>query len=198
LVAGTFIPFAFTHHPFVSLFALTSLVFAPALWYICDRMDKSMTPSKRRIRKTSEEIWARYRSLKSIVGVEPALSHNVGQLLDEAAFIYQKHFTPDKPVKNPSEPYARALNALEEAMARMLELGKPASVQAQELELASGWAKPLLQEMRDMDRALEHHRQAAAATELLGGSDPIAGLREARLELQRTESAMIELEQHRS
>jgi hypothetical protein len=172
---------------------------AAVAWAVCDRLDKAIRPSKARIRQHSEAIWGRYRGISNMVGIEPAVSAPVAAILDEAAGIYLKHW----PVANPprflsEDAYGRGLIAIEEAMARLLELAIPPTARAQELELSAGWAEPLLKEMRAMDEALDRHRQAGLALRPDGSPDPIAGLRHARQELQGLESAYDELEERQS
>lgn len=186
----------FARIPQVFWGALAVAAIAAPVWILFDRMDKSIRPAKARIRQLSEQIWDRYRRFSNLAGVEPALAHSVGEVLDEAAAIYLKHSTIDAAQRKLlSEPQVRSINALEEAMARMLDLAMPQTVRSQELELGAGWARPLLQEMKDLDRALDQYKQGSLAPRSDGSVDPLAALREARLELQSIETAVSELEQ---
>jgi len=157
-------------------------------------LDRSIRASKKRIRKQCEQIWARYRKLGNIVGIEPALAPEVGKALDEAAGIYMKHEPNLAKGKDLSSPQARGALALEEALAKILELAEPENVRAQELSLSAGWAQPLLNEMSVMDGSLERYAQIGAMNRITP-NDPLANLREARLELQGIEAAASELEQ---
>lgn len=174
-------------------------VAAGVLWKVFDHMDRKISPSKARLRKLADVVMKRYSGFGNIVGLDPALSPTVGEVLDQAAAIYMKHSaaTPSKDSKLFADSQAKAVRALEDAMARMMELAEPQGVRAQELELSKGWARQLLQEMRGMDRALDAHAQSLAASSVAGAIDPMAGLREARLELQRIDTAVDELEQNR-
>lgn len=169
--------------------------FGGGVWFFLDHLDKTIPKSRAKIRKLSQKIWLRYRKITNIVGVSPALMPAVGEMLEEAAGIYLRH-SKDVP-KNldvASGSRERALRALEDAMARMLELGEPPTVRGQELEMGAGWAEPLLAEMRETDRMLERH-VPAELIEPRETLDPLAALREARIELQRVDTAVEELEQ---
>lgn len=179
--------------PILCSVGLCLFALAGATWLGFNQLDKAITPTKARLRKNAEQIWTRYRRLSNVVGVDPALSPTVGAMLEEAAAIYFKHAPPKKRQKV-VDPQAKAIQAIEEGMAKMLELGKADTIQAQELELSCGWAEPLLSEMREVDRAIEQYRQVSAA-QAVQSSDPLVHLREARQELQSIESAIIELEQ---
>jgi hypothetical protein len=199
LVAGVgslvFIGLALAISPFYLLGVLGFGVLAAGLWFVLDSLDKRIPRSRAQLRKLGEEIWKRYQSFANMVG-QPALAPSVCEVLDEAASIYLKHSNETEAKQSlQGEARIRAVQALEEAMARLLELGKPTSVQAQELELQVGWARPLLQEMRDTDKALTHHLQTALAAQAINTADPLSNLRDARMELLGNENAMIELEQ---
>lgn len=168
---------------------IVNVVLMGALWKVLDYFDRAITPSKARIRKLGDGIWHRLHEFGNLVGVQPALSPTVGQVLDEAAAIYIKHSAQQEADdKVFGESYAKARRALEEAMARMLELAVPATPQQQELLFAAGWALPLLQEMRDMDLALSQPLEASLP------NDPLANLRAARMEILGIETAIDELE----
>jgi len=184
---------AWVKHPAFALGVLGMWAVAGALWLVFDRMDKSISRSKARVRKLSKEIWERYHSLGHIIGAASPVAPSVAAMLDDAAAIYLKHAASD--AKSLDEPRIKAIRAIETAMARMLDLAMPVTVGAQELELGAGWAQPLLQEMKEIDKALD--RYAIADSQGLLSGDPLAGLREARLELQGIETAVGELEQTR-
>lgn len=169
-------------------------IVAGATWAIFDYLHRQIGTTKAKIRTLCEKLTHRYSGLSNIVGMNPALAASVGIVLDEAAGIYMKHCS-DSPKQEGlySEAQGKAVKALEEAMAKMLELSTPEQAAAQELELERGWARPLLAEMQELDAALGQH---AKALERSGSSDALAGLREARSELQRIDTAIDELEEH--
>jgi hypothetical protein len=55
------------------------------------------------------------------------------------------------------------------------------------------WAEPLLVELRVLDQSLLEHAKLAERQAL---ADPLANLREARVELETSNTAAEELEQH--
>ncbi len=188
---GVFIPLALIKNPDFILGAVVTAAIAAATWVVFDRLDKAIAPSLSQIRKSSKSLLYRMVSFTNIVGVEPALDPEVGEILDEAAGIYMKHSAA---IKEGYSSASKIATALEDAMARMMDLSTPVGARAQEMELARGWAPPLLQEMRDADKALDQHVQAGLPTQTT--NDPLAALREARMELQMTDAASQELEQN--
>ena len=88
-----------------------------------------------------------------------------------------------------------AVQALESAMANLLELAEPSGAQMQVQALAAGWAEPLLLEMRELDTALDAHARIAATERAVRGNETLAGLRDARLGLQKLDSAIEELDE---
>ena len=190
----TFIGLAFTVNAFFIFGIIGSGAIAAGLWFLLDWLDKLIPRSRARLRKLGEEIWKRYEGFGNSLGISPALSPGVATILDEAAAIYLKHSNPRAPQKVANDPRSKALQALEESMAQMLELARPTTVLAQDHELSTGWAQPMLQEMREMDRALDQHMQAALAAQAIDSADPLANLRDARQELQGNRTAMDELE----
>jgi hypothetical protein len=97
---------------------------ATIVWFILDSYDKRISRSKARIRTLSKQIVQRVCGLSNIVGVEPAVSPAVGPVPDEAAAIYLKHCSdhPNQTERPYNEGRMKAEGALEEAMARMMEL----------------------------------------------------------------------------
>ena len=173
---------------------------AVVLLLMFNYMARRISPGKARVRKRTKQLAQRICGFSNIVGVEPALAPLVGIMVDEAARIYLKHCSEDKPVRE--EMFAssreRAERAIEEGMARMLELGTQPSIIAQDLELQRGWAQPLLQEMRDLDTALDQHMKSSLGEPTSATPDPLAQLRQARHELQNLDSALGELEQQQN
>ena len=72
-----------------------------------------------------------------------------------------------------------------------MELGVPESVSAQKLCLEAGWAVPLLEEMRAVDKVLTRQIQLESEH----AEDPLARLREIKMELIHSERALEELDQ---
>jgi hypothetical protein len=160
---------------------------------------KSIPPSRAALRKRSRKMLDRMVRLKSLLGLEPALSPTVGEVLDEAARLYLKVSAPRPGDENRGglwdEARAKAVAAMEDAMSRMLQLVEHENPQAQEIELSRGWAQALLEEMKSLERALEEHDRSGARSALAEpGLDALAGLRDARVELERLDSAAAELE----
>lgn len=162
------------------------------LWFLLMRLDQRVSKSKAKLRKLCEEIWHRYCDFSNLVGIDPALSDRVGSILDEAAGIYLKHSRTETVL---DESHKRALEALENAMAQMLELGRLKSVPEQELEFSAGWAVPLIQAMRELDQDLDRYRMNALAAAAVDSRDPLRQLREARIELQSRHQAIEEIEE---
>jgi hypothetical protein len=172
---------------------------ATGLWFLFDALDRRIPRTKAQLRKLSEGIWQRYKGVANMIGVNPTLSPSVAPILDEAAGIYLKHLNAaDTRKQVQGESMARAVQALEEAMVRLLELGQPLTREAQDLELNAGWAMPILQEMRDTDQALDRHLQTANAAQAINSADPRANLRDARMELLGHQTAIEELERDRT
>lgn len=173
-----------------------ALVIAAAAWYVFHRLDGTITGATRRIRGLAEVLLKRYAGCGNIMGVEPAVDGEVGAVLDEAAGIYVKHAAVPTKTDLPviQEARADAVRALESAMASLMELARPVSAAAQRQALAAGWAHPLLAEMRELDRTLDAHARNAVAGRDSVGDDPLAGLRDARLRIEKIDSAIDELE----
>lgn len=190
---GLVVAAVWMHSALLLLWPVISALLGIGAYLLFDHMDKQIPKSRARLRKQAKQVLTRYSSLANLVGVAPALSPQVATVLDQACEITLKHLsTPTRRAQ--SEPQAVALSALEDALARMFDLAKATSVEAQDAELSRGWAQPLLDEMRQLDRSLERHR-ASVRTHGLEADDPLARLREARLELQRSEAAIEELDQ---
>ncbi|HWD40456.1 MAG TPA: hypothetical protein VG944_16525 [Fimbriimonas sp.] len=187
VAVGSTVPFFLGKGNIFILGPVLMSILAVASWFIFDMLDKRIPASKVKVRALCEDLSHRYGGFQSIVGLDPALHPQVGQILDEAAGIYLKHASKADPKIAPS----KALIALEESMGQILELGKPQGARAQEAELAGGWASSLLQEMRELDQVLDRQ----ALTQSGRAELQIMKLREARMEIQGIESAMAELEQ---
>jgi hypothetical protein len=182
-------------NPAALVWALGSCAAAYGLWALLDRCDRAVSRSKVRIRALSRQLRTRYHALTHLIGVEPALSPAVASILDEASGIYLRHAGPCPPERRGllDAPRTRALEAMEEGLARLMELSEPAAPHAQELQLGRGWAQPLLEEMRGLDRLLIELEDGSRTPLCEEADDPLARLREARAELERLDSAVVEL-----
>jgi len=187
------VPLFLARSPFVILEIPAFGALAWGVWFLCDHLDRTIPRSRARIRQQCEQILKRYAALGSVVGIDPALTPSVGSAINDAAGIYLKHTADIRASRGLETAHGRAMAALEEGMAKMLELAAPQTAQAQEAELSRGWAPALLKEMQDLDKALDV--QAKSQIHSQTGNDPLAALREARLELKMIESANDELEQ---
>ncbi len=188
---AVFLPMAIKNAPWGLLWPIGFALVSALVWRLFDYLVRSIPNARRRIRMISEAVMNRMGKLTNVVGVEPAISPRVGEVLDEAAAIYLRY--PPSTRRSPvPEPEMKARTAIEEAMARMMGLVEPETVSAQELELEKGWAAPLLKEMKDLSAALDEH---ASVREVDVVDDPLANLRAAKLELEARSSAVQELEQ---
>ena len=180
------------HNAWYLLTTLGSGVFGVAAWIILDQLAKKTPASRVLVRKRLKTLEQRICGLSNLVGIEPAMSPEVAAIIDEAAGIYIKHREEEPGAF--ADNRARATTALEEAMAKILELVEQPTLRNQEFELQKGWAQPLLQEMRDLDKALDENLRSSLANPSRV-DDPLAQLRQARLELQSIDTAIDELEQ---
>lgn len=196
IALGIFLPLGLYVHPLFHIGTVVFSLLAVGAWFLFDSLDRAITSGKKQIRKKASVIWSRYGGFGNLVGVEPVLSETVGEVLDEAAAIYLKHSGPGGSPRATNEAYLRAHQALEFAMAKLLDLAVVSNVRSQELEFEAGWALPLLREMRQMDDALTRLAQYASHATL--PLDPLANLRDARAELTGVVSAIDELEQRHS
>lgn len=178
--------------------ALATALLAGVSGQIFHRLDQGISQDSRRLRKQADKLLARHLSIGNLVGAEPVLHPKVGEILDEAAAIYLKHNQADRP--NDTSPYAqarqKACRALEAAMARLMELAEPVGATLQERLLAAGWAEPVLEEMRALDRALDEVTRRESVQEMVQTDSAIGALQDARLSLQGFQSAVQELEEH--
>jgi hypothetical protein len=177
----------------VSIGSGVTIALAASAWLIFDRLDRSIPRSKKRLRQLTTKLLQRYVGFGNLVGSEPAIDAEVGAVLDEAAGIYLKNTAAEEKGAVFSEARAGALQALETAMAKLLELSEPTSAAAQRQALALGWGEQIVEEMRELDQALESHNRNALVKS--AAEEPLAGLREARMELQKIDAAVEELEE---
>lgn len=157
-----------------------------------------ISPLQREIRKRCRKLADRMVKLGCLMGQQPALAPEAAGILEEAACAYQRAGRPGSPNAASGvwdDAGRKARLAMEEAMAKMLTLADLESVQAQEAELAKGWAQPLLAEMQATADALVKAGLRAERHAHLVGESPIGGLAEARLNLERLDAAMQELQE---
>jgi len=197
VAAGTaiFLPLAILFSPYFYLGMGGLAAVGSGIGYICHLIARQVSPSQIALRKSTRSLRNRLVTVKNLLGFDPALSPAVGEILNEASKLYLQVCHDPKP--SPTiwpEAYQRAQAAMEEAMTRMLELAEPATVPAQDAALARGWAGPLLAEMKELAKTLETHERTLKASPLgASDSDALAGLREARVELERLDQATQEL-----
>ncbi len=197
---SVFLPLALIFDPLFILGAVGMVALGGTLGMIFHRIAKSIPISRINLCKRAKLVLARLLRFRSLLGLEPALSPKVGEVLDQAARLYLIA-VPEPEVARASgngvwsQARIKATRAMEEAMARMLELAEPESAQAQEFALARGWAQPLLSEMEALAKAIQKHdkadRRLQPGDEKL---EAISGLRDARSDLERLEEAVAELE----
>lgn len=165
--------------------SIATAVLAAASWFIFYRLYTAIPPSKRRLRKLIQKFTPKYGSIGNIVGAERVLSDDFGAILDEAAGIYLRR--SEAGGNNLPTP-ERSILAIDEALARLFEAALTKDKQAQNEALS--WARPLLEEMRRLDASLQLREISALQADL---NDPLIGLREARVEVEATTSAINEL-----
>ncbi|CAN5498656.1 hypothetical protein BH11ARM1_BH11ARM1_00520 [soil metagenome] len=184
---GVFLPLGLNFSPLFHIGTVGFLFLAALLGFVFDRCDKAISLAKKRIRKLSAQIVGRYGTISYLTGSDPVISPEVGEILDTAAAIYLKHSN----MPTSSAPVLHAHQALESAMAKLLELPANQTMRSQELSLESGWARPLLDEMQKTDRALMNPGRFEGMT--FAQDDPLANLRNAREELLGISTAIEEL-----
>jgi hypothetical protein len=197
---AVFVPLTITVHSLFVLGAFGLPALGAGVGIVCHTIARKITPSQVRLRKRCQKLAGRLIGLKNLLGFGPVLSPRVAGLLEEAAAVYLRSLpSQDAPEANSplwSEPYRKARAAMDEAIAQILSLAEPESVQAQEVELDRGWAQPLLQEMEATAELLERQTRDLKASALVDGElAPLAGLRDARTEMLQLQSAAEELEQ---
>jgi len=175
-----------------ALGTLAALGLAGWTHMLFQKLHRSVPVHRARIREVAALLKHRLEELQSLVGVQPALAPEVATILDAGARIYLKHAGREAE----DDQTRKAREALEAAMAKLMELGKPESPAEQQIELGRGWALPLLDEMAAADRALDFHDRNRQIDRELADNDPLANLRATCIELQETDSARNELDQH--
>jgi hypothetical protein len=203
LVVGTavFLPLTLLAHPLFGIGLAGLPLLGLALGTIFHIFAKRITPVQLGLRKKCAALGQRMVGWENLTGVAPALSPQVGAFLNEAAGIYlsvkpEDDRNPVRPINGVwTEASHRAKTAMAEAMTQMLILAEPASIQEQELELARGWAQPLLEEMRaTAEKLVNPSPRAQIAAEIEASASPMSNLAEARTQLERLEKATQELD----
>lgn len=198
---ATFIPLTIEFSAYFLIGAIGFPVLGGVLGYLFHLEAKKISPQQIALRNRCYRLMSRLNGLRNLLGWSPVLAPRVGEVLDEAASLYLKVRLPAEAASNGGkglwdEALVRAQKSMDEAMAHMLTLAEPDSAQAQEAELNRGWAEPLLEEMRSAVDAIDAHVRSMRAAAMVESQNPaLAGLRDSRLELQRLETAVSELEQ---
>lgn len=191
-----FLPLALTVHPLFWIGVVGTSVLGGVLGGIFHLVARTISPAQLRLRKQCHLIGNRMIGLGNLTGVAPTLAPKVAEILDEAArtYLLASH-RPEQSARGVwSQASGKVQDALDDAMAQMLLLAKPETPQAQEVELARGWAQPLLREMKATAQVLmESNTQGWAS--LAEAASPLERLADARTELERLGTAMAELDQ---
>ncbi len=160
-----------------------------AAWFIFYRLYRSVPESTRRLRDLILKFSKHYASFGNMILGEQSLSDPFAAVLDEASGIYLRHV--NNASNQSSEVSKKAIRAIEDALTRLLEVAVQKDRDAQNLALAS--AQPMLEELRRLDQSLTEH---ALHADRHGLADPLASLREVRAELETSNTAIQELDQH--
>ncbi|QYK54330.1 MAG: hypothetical protein KF824_05380 [Fimbriimonadaceae bacterium] len=169
--------------------ALTVLLSAGA-WFTFFRLYQAVPPAQRHLRKLISKFSERYASFGNIILGEQILSDQFATLLDEVVGIYLPYSSPDRTPF--TEAPSKALNAIEDAMSKLMEVALLKDHDAQDRALT--WAQPMLEELRLLNQSLIE--QQTVTPRSLGLEDPLAQLREARSELETGNAAIQELDHH--
>jgi hypothetical protein len=201
LAGGLFLPLALALHPLFWLGVGLSTVLGLGLGATFHALARRISPAQLLLRKRCLALGQRLSSIRNLLGMQPALSSGVAEVLEEAARVYlaavpETEATDRRPSDRPrAEAVHRARLGMDDAMAQMLALAEPESPQAQDAELLRGWAEPLLEEMRATATALAaQERREHWAAQVETPSSPLAGLAGARADLERLEAAESELD----
>ncbi len=202
-VVGTavFLPLSLVVSPYFLFGAIGLPMLGGLLGLIFHLVARRIPRERIRLRKRCYKLLERLNGLRNLLGFTPVLSESVAAVLDEAASLYLRVRPSQTLDAERSEPIwssavDRARSAMDDAMAQMLTLAEPETAAAQEAELARGWAPLLLEEMRTTVQAIEEQRAKALVTGVGEVQlSALAGLMNARQELNRLETAVNELEQ---
>jgi len=192
---SVFIPLMIFVHPLFLIGMLGLPTLGIVLGLVFHSMVKSLPPARIELRKQCRKLGERLLGFKNLIGIEPTLSPKVGQLLDEAAKLYLRAKVRADSSANTnlaSESVSKAADAMEDAMAKLLQLAEPDGVAAQDAALSGSWAEQILSEMQRLDKAVESSDRNAQASRMIE-TDALARLRETREEIENTESAVMEL-----
>lgn len=180
----------------VTIGTISTILLAGASGVIFHLLDRTIPETTRSLRRLLEKLLMRYQSFANLTGIEPALDPEVAKLLDEAAKIYMKHRDPETGVllARAGESGIKAARALEAGMVQLLSLTVPERPPQQKQALDAGWAVPILEEMRQLDAALD--AQAKHPSSMATATDALEGLRDARIGVQNVGRALEELDDH--
>ncbi len=198
---GVFLPLALWGHPLFLIGAIGLSFVGIVLGVIFHLLARRITPWQLGLRKKCAMLGQRMVGLANLTGVSAALSPKVGAVLEEAAeaFLSVKPVGKEIPLRPSKGVYGEAAQkaemALLDAMTKMLTLAESPSHQAQEAELARGWALPMLEEMKATAAALKSpSSRVQIAAQIEAAESPLAGLVESRAQLARLEAAASELD----
>jgi hypothetical protein len=192
---SVFIPLMILVHPMFLLGTLGLPSLGIVLGFVFHSMVKSLPPARIELRKQCRKLGERLLGFKNLIGIEPALSPRVGEVLDEAAMLYLRIRSRADSVARSNlgiDSLSKAADAMEDAMAKLLQLAEPDGIAAQDAALSGSWGEQIVSEMRRLDKALESSERNAQASRMIE-SDALARLRETREEIENTESAVLEL-----
>jgi hypothetical protein len=202
---GCFMPLALTVHPLFWIGTAGAALLGAGLGAVFHWLSTQISSTQVLLRQRCMVVGQRLVALQNLLGVLPTLSPKVAEVLEEAASIYLRcrpHPERDRMPRASDvwdEALPRAQRAMDSAMVQMLALAEPETPQAQEVELERGWAGSLLNEMRATARALESHAQRARqGAHFDSPASSLAGLMDARADLERLDDALAELDQQAS
>lgn len=199
LSLAMWLPLALTVHSLFWIGFAGFMGIGGLLGYVFHRLAMRISPTQILLRKRSLALGNRMVSVKSLVGMMPALSPKVAAFLEEAAAAYLAVRPKRDSLARSNGVWAESTHrlhrAMDDAMAQMLSLAEPETPEAQEVELTRGWAQPLLAEMKAAAQALmEEAGRERIAAQVDSTESPLAGLSHARADLERLRSAESELD----
>lgn len=198
---GLFLPLALTFHPAFLIGTAAFAILGVGLGLTFHVLARRISPAQLALRQRCLKLGYRMLSFRCLFGHQPALSVGAFELLEDAARTYLAA-CPEPSGREHAGPAAEAAQRtrqeMENAMSQMLALAEPESLDAQEAEVANGWAVPLLEEMRAAAKALASQaRRTSLADSLVTPRSSQADLASARSELEQWEAAEHEVEEAR-
>lgn len=144
--AGVFTPLAIFGHPGFWIGAIAAPVLTGIFSGICHWQASQLSDAHRQLRLKCHKAAERLISFNSLTGAQPALTPEVGELLDRAAKAWLASARPTSE-RRASDPIAKTRDMLDASMAQVMELAVITSQPAQEAALRQGWAQELVAEM---------------------------------------------------